>query len=127
MRRCSHLVEITELVALSWVALASTLGRVSTPSPSSAQSPSLARPPEPTWELGPRPSPTVPGLWWVARKGSLVLVALLRLEQERDKGPILGLPSVSMSLVAEPPGGKAFEAFPWEMVANQSAVGWYSS
>lgn len=63
----------------------------------------------------------------MARKGLLVLVALLWLEQERDKGPILGLLSVSMSLVAEPPGGKAFEVFPWEMVANQSSVGWYSS
>lgn len=111
------------------VALDSTLGRVPTPSPSSAQFPlpALTWPPEPTWEPGPRPSPMAPGLWWVARKGLLVLVALLRLEQERDKGPILGLPSVSMSLVAEPPGGKAFEVFPWEMVANQSAVGWYSS
>ena len=57
----------------------------------------------------------------------LVPAALLWLEQERDKGPIFGLLSVSMSLVAQPPGGKAFEVFPWEMVANKSAVGWYSS
>lgn len=89
--------------------------------------PSLAWPPEPTRESSPSPLAHVPGLWWLVRKGSLVLVALLWLEQERDKGPILGLLSVSMSLVAEPPGGKAFEVFPWEMVANQSAVGWYSS
>lgn len=131
MRRCSYLVEITELVSLSWGGTCQHVGESFNPQPflSTVPSPALAWPPEPTWEPGPRPSPmpTAPGLWWVARKGSLVLVALLRLEQERDKGPILGLPSVSMSLVAEPPGGKAFEVFPWEMVANQSAVGWYSS
>lgn len=81
----------------------------------------------PPGSQAPRPLPRRLGCggWW--KKGLLVPAALLRLEQERDKGPILGPLSVSMSLVAQPPGGKAFEVFPWEMVANKSAVGWYSS
>lgn len=113
----------------SGAGLECTLGQVSTPGPSSRGRPSQPRGP---WLLSPpgsRPSSLVGSLdcgGW-RRKGSLVPAALLWLEQERDKGPILELLSVSMSLVAEPPGGKAFEVFPWEMVANKSAAGWYSS
>lgn len=55
------------------------------------------------------------------------LLPFCGLNRKETKVPFWGGLSVSMSVVAEPPGGKAFEVFPWEMVANKSAVGWYWS
>lgn len=98
LRRDSYSVKVTELVASDGAALKGTLGQVSTPGLSSRLCPSLPWlaspssgpwPPEATWEPG--PLSLACGTRAVVggkRKGSRVPAAHLRLEQERDKGPI---------------------------------------
>lgn len=106
----------------------SPFGRISSPGPFSKLCSFLSPPLLPsTWE----PDPS--SLAHVARaavggrgRAPRAQLPICSLNRKETKVPFEGC-CLFPCLVAEPPGGKAFEVFPREMVANKSAVGWYSS